>query len=487
MKSDLEIEIEISHPGRTTGTYRTVDQEYLLLEKFFYPKNRRCFDRAIIIGAITEWGDPLEALLLGDVSHPVGTHIISRVIGGVCIESQAVLILAIAVQDQSLKSVLNFDDLPVSHHDAILKEVVQFSGSQPHMVTAEEVKQAIREAYIRNRKTSFEQRPRSNQAAWKPASMKRAPASYKEADHYTAAEYTFFQLPYHMQAYITEYLDKDERVLYAIRRPSMRSAVHRSWKGKEKLQEGVLLLTNQRLIQLRELIPLGGSHVRYGFKASLGVLERLCQVKMDLNFEANIQLLTTWCGNGGEDVMEWEAPVSSRSDILELLDYLEKFLPANTPPGSMMRASLPEPPEFLPGLWDPATNDPKDQLPIDTFFRTCLPRHLSENETVYAWALWPAWFMNRGYNRVLICTNQKVLVLSDGFEGGKVEFETGLSDICTIEYTGSILESSIQINFLLSGNNKSEVLFFPYPAESVFRRCFEAIRRCMAVVPVLVE
>jgi hypothetical protein len=58
-----------------------------------------------------------------------------------------------------------------------------------------------------------------------------------------------------------------------------------------------------------------------------------------------------------------------------------------------------------------------------------------------------------------------------------------LKDISTMEFTASILESSLGIDFFQNGRQQQKVVRFPYPGQDAFRACFEAARRIMAVLP----
>jgi hypothetical protein len=53
----------------------------------------------------------------------------------------------------------------------------------------------------------------------------------------------------------------------------------------------------------------------------------------------------------------------------------------------------------------------------------------------------------------------------------------------TLEYVGSILNSYIGLDVVEAGKALQIRFSFPYPAEGAFHNCFEAIRRCMAVLP----
>lgn len=257
-----------------------------------------------------------------------------------------------------------------------------------------------------------------------------------------------------------------------------------SWLGNEKLQEGVLILTTQRLIQLVELVPLGNSGVRYGFRAQLGALERLVDVSVETVADKVVLLKSTWRAQGGCSSLEWESPLYTRSDIYELVGFLEKFASSKINPRALQRSTLPVPSE-LPELRDPAINDPAEGKIIHRHFASAIPAMLLPSEQIYAWALWPAWFDNKGFAQVMVVTGSRLLVIADPDLKKALTMDIPLSHIATVEYAGSILNSYIELRIVESEIVQRITLKFPYSADGAFHRCFEAMRRCLAVLPLV--
>jgi hypothetical protein len=222
--------------------------------------------------------------------------------------------------------------------------------------------------------------------------------------------------------------------------------------------------------------------VRYGFNARLGALERLVEIQVETLGDEAVLLKTGWEAEEGRDWLAWESPLYTRSAILELVGFLERFLPENIPPVALRRSNLPAPSD-LPPLSDPSSNDPHLVSAIHQRFASTLPEHLAQNEKVHAWALWPAWYENKGYPQVLVVTDHRLLTIPDPAVRQPCGLDIRLAQLAMPEYAGSILRSYIGLNLIERGKVRQVQLGFPYPAEGAFHRCFEALRRCMAVLP----
>ena len=482
MINETTFEIEITHPGRPTGQYRPIEYDLLRLEQILYPEVTLPFDVGILPKTLTAQGNPLQVILLGDVSHSPRTQVSARLLGGAQSDGNAPYLVAVPACDERFKAVLSLSDLADTLRSQLCQSMALSTESTPHWLEVETLIPWMKEASIKFRQAKAASYQPVSQPSWKPTDSQKDFTSYTETEHYTAAEYTFFQLPYHIQHYISDYLADDERILYAIRRPTIRSHRQRSWLGREKLNEGVLILTTQRLIHLIELVPLGDSGIRYGFNAHLGTLERLMGIKIETLGDETVLLKTFWEAEGGSDTLEWETPLYTRSALVEMVGFLENFLPENADSYALRRSTFP-PPSELPALRDPSSNDARLVSAVNRRFADALSTCLLPTEKVHIWALWPAWFENKGYPQVLIVTDSRVLVVPDPDVGRYCTLEVPLMRVATLEYVGSILNSYIGLNLVEEGKVRQIRLSFPYPAEGAFYCCFETMRRCMAVLP----
>lgn len=182
------------------------------------------------------------------------------------------------------------------------------------------------------------------------------------------------------------------------------------------------------------------------------------------------------------ETLEWEFPTFVQGELRGLLTFLGKFLPEQVGQRTLRRASAPPSPEPLPRLTDPAANDPRQVDAVNDRFASRLSSWLEDGEQFKAWALWPAWFDKRSAPEVLLVTDQRIGIISDSDRPVGCKLEISLADLATLEYASSILNSYIGLSWVLAGQAKRSELKFPYSAESAFRSCMEAIRRCMAVL-----
>ncbi len=176
--------------------------------------------------------------------------------------------------------------------------------------------------------------------------------------------------------------------------------------------------------------------------------------------------------------MEWEMPAYTRPELNEIL-RLQLGFAANDPAACQLRrATAPAAPERPPQLHDTAASDPHAMMPVNEHFTKALADCLRPGEQLQAWAYLPEWFDRKSGGRAVVVTQDRLLLLPE------CGVSIALGSITTLEYTGSILHSSILIHYFDGDALKQHQIAFPYPAQDAFRTCFEAMRRCMAVAPV---
>jgi inorganic pyrophosphatase len=467
------LDVKIVQAGHTTGQYYALDSTTLRLEKVIYPEKVIPFDVGILPTALTPFDEPYTVLVPGKFSHPINTQIECRLIGALQRQLETPFLLAVPTADEKAPQSLN--ELTTEQLTEFTETLNRSRPGKWRWLKVDEMETQLHIATLRYRQKQADGNHREVDPAWKPMCFGDSSASFTEVERYTPAEYTFYELPHHFQHYVSEYLAADERILYAVRRPAMFSQRKRTWLNRENLQEGVLILTNQRLIHLAELLPLGTSNIRYGFHTAVGVLERLAGVTFS-PFGKNFLLRTEWSASSGNIFIEWEVADHVRDSLEELVMLLRKFR-ANADDCALRRATPPAPPKKLPRLTDLASNDPQSLISINERYHAALAESLFPCERVHAWALLPQWFDSQKDSQVLVVTERRMFLLPDR------SFDIPLKHISTLEYTGSILRSSLAVNFMNNGIPHSNTILFPYPAENSFRNCFEAARRCMAILP----
>jgi len=423
--------------------------------------------------AFTQFNEPVTVLVVSAISHPINTEIEANLLGAAQRAEESPLLLVTPTADNYAPQHLG--DIPEEQRAEFIRILKNSRSGEWRWLILEDVEPFLHTAAMRYRQKQAEGKLPHLDPAWQPIHIGRPTSSFIETERYTPAEYTFYELPYRFQYYVSEYLAPDERILYAARRPAMLSQRKRSWLRRKQLQAGVLILTNQRLIQLAELVPPDSANIRYGFHTMVGALERLAEVTLT-SPDSNLLLQTRWRAAGGEIAIEWESPDHTRAALDELVAFLSGFQP-NVDACALRRAALPTQPEKLSQLTDTAAHDPEELIPINEQFSISLAESLTSSEQAYAWALLPKWFQHRKNHQALVVTERRIFMLPNH------SIDIPLARVATLEYTSSILESSLGVNYFERGKLQKMEILFPYPAQDSFRTCFEAARRCMAVLP----
>lgn len=468
--------VRVEEHARPAARYRQ-DGHQWVLDAVLPPTTQAPFDIGVLEDALWNDGSPLQVIVLGTLSHPPGTRLRGRLLGAFApagADSPPWLVAAVA-DDPLTAAWQQIADLPADLQSALRRH--WDGGTPPQVVSATTATAWAQEALRAFRLAQAAVRTGERGPAWRPPRRYTGPTDAGDATHYTAAEYTFFQLPYRFQRYVEQHLAPDERVLYAIWRPAMTSRQARRWWRRRTRHEGVVLLTTQRLLNLTELVPPDRAGVRYGFHALSGPLERLHAASLERIADDAFLLHTAWQAADGSHTEAWEFPIQNLSALRELLTFLEAFLPR---PGSraLQRSTPPDPPDPLPPLHDPAANEATATQRLDTRFRHWLAGHLPPDETPQAWALWPAWYTSR-QARVMLVTDRHLWLLQDSPAGPQLQQQIPLGAIAALGFQASILGSALT----LYRPGEPLRLEFPYPALAAFRAAGERLRRCLAASP----
>jgi hypothetical protein len=467
------LEIRVTQPGRITGMYLSQEPDGLRLEKVVYPEEELPFDVGMLPSSLTPFGEPYPVVVLGNLSCPPNTSLEARLIGALERDGTAFLV-GVPTADESL-NIPDQEHLPGGLRRSIEQTLNAILPGVWRWLSLEELQPLLHAGSLRYRQAKKASGRQEFEPEWRPLHLRRLSPSFAEPGRRTAAESTYYELPDRFQHYVNDCLAPREGVLYALQRPAMTSHKKHLWP-REPLQAGVLILTNERLIHLTEITPPDSANIRYGFSTGIGVLERFGGASLETSNDGTLVLHTEWLASRGRGVLDWEVPAYLGAAMRSLTGLLQAF-EAHAEDFAIQRATLPTAPESLPPLVDPASADAEVDARLNADFLAALATALGPGEAARAWALLPKWFTANKAPGVLVTTERRVFTLPD------LSVDVSLAQIATLEYTSSILESSMVLNCSVQGRFRHVRLPFPYPAQSSFRACFEAARRCMAVAP----
>jgi len=313
---------------------------------------------------------------------------------------------------------------------------------------------------------------------WRPPAPYRGRLAFARLEHYTEAEYTFFQLPHRFQEYIASHLAGDERILYALWRPRFSRRTRGLFWRRQAVHEGVLILTDQRLLHLTELVPPDSAGVRYGFFSHMGILERLQDIGVQAEDGDILFLQARWRTARGVEETRWAFPRQTQDALMNFLPIVRPFTPGHCGPYALRRADVPPPPETLVPLLDPAANDSKDVERLTHRFRQWIDQYL--DEPVQAWALLPAWAHDSGVAHVFLVTPHALWDIPDpGAASLATPRHRPLADISTLIFQDSILNAYVEMHVPERAKTHSVRLSFPYGSMRAFHTLTERMRRCM--------
>jgi inorganic pyrophosphatase len=389
-------------------------------------------------------------------------------------------IVAVPAADAQFEALASVNDLPEDRRQALATSVLGDEGLparwEPPEAAHAWIRQARQETWLARAR---QEKHGALRPAWKPLGYSVAGARRSsETEPNSEAEHAYHQLPHRFQKYVDEYLAPDERILYAVNRPMMKSAVRRSFLSRPTLQEGILFLTDQQLTLVTEIVPPGTANIRYGFIARTGPPERIEAIDIGTPNAETATLSVTWRACGGRETTVWEFPREAADELREV----KTILAAWQPRPNDVRLRRATPPDLLDiPLRDPGANDPNDTAPLAARLETAIGCELAEGEQVLSRALIPPWLGERGQAAVLAVTKRRVLRLVDSDVKPHPLHAIDVRAITSIEWAHSILESYLLISHIGANRVQTERIVFPYTGTG-FKECFLTLRRLMAII-----
>jgi hypothetical protein len=178
------------------------------------------------------------------------------------------------------------------------------------------------------------QRPARHGAAWKaqPGERPREGSLYTEP--HTWAERMVGSLPFRFQRYVQDELLGEERILFFVERPPFRPpGVRWGVLRRQRLSEGLLIVTDRQLLFMEDALPPDITMVDWGYIARTTAVERIQAA--ELRSEADRAVLHVWVqAQSGSEHFRVLFPPECKDPVAEVEALLRSFA---SPEGSAVR------------------------------------------------------------------------------------------------------------------------------------------------------
>lgn len=389
-------------------------------------------------------------------------------------------IIAVPIADTQTESIGTINDLAPEQRQALMDYACR--DDQALALRWQPPAEALKWIHEARQQTRLERARQEKQGAaspaWRPLGYLVAGARRSnETEPNSEAEYAYHQLPRRFQKYVDEYLAPDERILFAVNRPTMKSGLRRSWWSRETLQEGLLFVTDQQVSLVAEILPPGVSNIRYGYIAYTSPPERIASIAANALDDQVAVLNVGWQTADDVHTVQWEFPHKALDELREVVKILANWQPR--PNDRRLRRATPIDLPEIP-LRDPAANDPAETVPVAARLTEAIARELREGERVLARALVPGRFDRRGCAEALVVTTARVLRVPDPAMANGARRAIDVRQVASLEFSESILQSYLAVNYFHQGRLQTERVAYPFTGVG-FKDCFLALRRQLVV------
>ncbi len=480
------IEVQIVSPGDDCAVYEFDPHgKGLRLKNMYRTSKPAPFDLAEVPDSSLDNADNVPVWLLTHRSVFPGSIVTARPIGVLSSKDEASelrWVIAVPPADRQTDTIATIGDLSEERRQALSRYARNDSDEDDILLRWEPATEAFNWIHQARQQARLDrarqEKQGASQPAWKPLGYLVAGARRShETEPNSEAEYAYHRLPRRFQKYVDEYLAPDERILFAVNRPTMKSALRRSFFSRATLQEGILFLTDQQLSLVTEILPPGVSNIRYGYIADTSPLERIESIAVDAVDDQVAVLKVTWQAASGSHLVKWEFPRTALDELREVAQIAANWQPR--PNDRRLRRATPiELPEIP--LRDPAANDPNETVPVARRLEEVIVREVTGAEKVLARALLPGRFDRRGCAEVIVVTTCRVLRIPDPAVSTGSLRAIDVRHIASLEFSESILESYLAVHYVDQGHVHTERIAYPFTGVG-FRDCFLALRRQMVV------
>ena len=423
-------------------------------------------ERGQIANSLSAYGEPLSALLVISLPTFQGCRVQARLLGAlqrVRGESNETLVVAVAEADARLAATQHYTELERDAY-AYIENALQHDAVWLDATAAYEIVHAARQRWTlaRGNADSGVAAP-----AWQ-MDEQDAVTLRAETDltRYSRAEARLYTLPLRFQNYVAALLAPRERILFWVHRPLLTRA-RLGVFGREVLRQGLLVLTDQQFLWLRD--PVTPSHTveGYGYIARTFALERTLRAAVQQHAHGFALCVTLGNVNGAQESLEIEFPPHARAELEEAARLLMRFAP-RAEETQLARQRVLEP-DTRP-LRDPTTSDAEQTRATLERLQNAL-RAALRDEIVYAQAFVPEW----GEAQLLTVTNRFLRMTPDPSKRA-APTAIPLSHIGSVEICCSQLGSWFRVWLPTPTNLEKWELQFPVVFQREFSECATALR-----------
>lgn len=245
------IELQVDFPGKEYARvgYDIASGAMKLLE-VVYPDTCLPVDMCSVPNTCTESMLALPAILIRNIALPPGCRVQGRPVALFRFadgNTNQSIPVCVPESDPAFQAVAHFDDLSSDQRLQIIEFLQQndTTSSQP-VIESAQAAWALITAAKKKYRLQQTRSPKSKPAspAWQPVASHVIYRLNGEGEHYSDSEYDYWHLPRRFQKYIEEYLQRNERILYSIHRPAMRSAMVREFFTGKRFEESVMLISD---------------------------------------------------------------------------------------------------------------------------------------------------------------------------------------------------------------------------------------------------
>lgn len=480
MKHDHQVDIVVETPKGASNVYEwDARSQSIRLRAVGHADSAQPFERGHIANSFTPYGEPLPALLALSLPTFAGCRVPARVLGALEHdngETVETVLVAVATVDARLGGVKHYNAL---ERDAasFIENALREDARWLDLDAAFEIARAARQRWVL---AQGKQDAVGTAPAWQMHEEDAIVLRHEiELMRFSRAEARLYILPLRFQNYVASLLAPHERILFWVHRPLITRA-RLGVFGREILRQGLLVLTDQQFLWLRD--PVTPSHVveGYGYIARTFALERTVHVAMQTRTNAVELCVTLLNARGDEEYVAIEFPSNARAEIEQAVRMLLRFAP-HADETHLARRRLPEP--FTRPLTDPTTSDATKTRATLERLQGALQIDLRE-ETIYAQAFVPEW----GGAKLLTVTDRFLRLTPDPLKRA-VAHAIPLAQIGSVEICCSQLGSWFRVWLPArakdvpgrgAGLEKWEVAF-PVVFEREFGECATALRVMLAM------